>query len=61
MGVSTLNNLDRDVWRMILENLDVVESGACSDSSVPTGHLPVAAPRPDKSVPATVEEPDYAK
>jgi hypothetical protein len=51
MGVSTLNNLDRDVWRMILDHLYVPDGQTGADHAAPAAAVqqvsqPEAAPVP---------------
>lgn len=45
MGVSTLNNLDRDVWRRILDHLYIPEGQAGTDRPAPAAAVqPVSQP-----------------
>ena len=51
MGIATLNNLDRDVWRMILDHLYVPDGQAGADHPAPaaagaSASQPEAAPLP---------------
>jgi len=57
MGVSTLNNLDRDVWRMILDHLYVPDGQAGADHPAPAAAkepasqpevAPLPASKPDE-------------
>ena len=57
MGIATLNNLDRDVWRMILDHLYVPDGQAGTDHPAPAAAVepapqlqtaPLPASKPDE-------------
>ncbi len=51
MNITTLNNLDGDVWKMILENLAAIESQEERSPVLPgAGSSVPQAPKPDQSV-----------
>lgn len=64
MNVSTLNNMSRDVWEMIIENLDMRADDVREDpSSTSPGHPAHAAPRETQqkaSRSSTLEPPEHA-
>jgi hypothetical protein len=51
MNITTLNNLDGDVWKMILENLDAVDSREERSPVLPgAGFSVLPVPEPGQSV-----------
>ena len=51
MNITTLNNLDGDVWKMILENLDIVDGQEERSPVLPgAGFAAPQAPEPGQSV-----------